>query len=100
MTVDNLDKLDWKKYMQAKQKAEELRLEAKKANRLQPVSLESLDEKITKQDFLLVNSLLIFFFDEVANKYFNDFLDDHGYVSEDYVRVMNRHKRLKDKLAK
>jgi len=98
MTIDNLDKLDWKKYMQAKQKAEDARLEKKRANRLQPESLEALDEKISKQDFLLLHSLLIFFFDEVANKSFNDFLDDYGYTSEDYVRVMNKHKRLKDKL--
>jgi len=84
--------------MQAKQKAEDARLEKKRANRLQPESLEALDEKISKQDFLLLHSLLIFFFDEVANKSFNDFLDDYGYTSEDYVRVMNKHKRLKDKL--
>jgi len=98
MTIDNLDKLDWKKYLSSKQKAEEARVAAKKANRLQPESLEALDEKISKQDFLLLHALLIFFFDEVANKSFNDFLDDYGYTSEDYVRVMNKHKRLKDKL--
>jgi hypothetical protein len=94
--------INYKLYTELKLKGEKERLEREKAerekNRFQPESLKALDEKITENDVLLLHDLSCAFFEDLPARVYQGFLDDHGYSDEDFIRVMNRLKRLKDKM--
>ena len=44
-------------------------------------------------DYNLLSNLLDYFYEEIPQKEFNEFLKDHGYSAEDYVKCMSEIRR-------
>lgn len=45
-------------------------------------------------DYNLLSNLLDYFYEDVAQKQFNEFLKDHGYSAEDYVKCMSEVRKM------
>jgi hypothetical protein len=78
--------MTYKDFMERKKKVDEIKSQVKK--------LEEMKQTFSKDDLFFIHTLIEYFYEEVPQKVFNDFLKDHSYSNEDYVRVMALAKKV------
>jgi hypothetical protein len=91
MTIDNLllkPKMTYAEFMKRKKEREEWE---KKNNPVKDI--KDLKVILDEKDLLFLSQLVDYFYEEVPQKLYNEFLEDYCYKDEDMVRVMAKLKR-------
>jgi hypothetical protein len=78
--------MTYKDFIKKKEEAE------KKKKAIDKVTM--LKEVLTEEELLFFSRLVEYFYQEVSVRTYNDFLQDHSYTDEEYVRIMSKMKRL------
>jgi len=62
--------------------------------RTQAMKNEIKTESKPQFDYALMSNLLDYFYEETSQSSFNEFLKDHGYSAEDYVKCMTELRKI------
>lgn len=63
--------------------------------RRQQAMKQEIKQEVKPQfDYALMSNLLDYFYEEVSPKVYNEFLSDHGYSAEDYVKCMTDMRKI------